>query len=216
MELYTGVREIQVRPDIINQLYQDKFLDLDAEDRILDRRLSFKNQNEYILLQSLHSNQSAIGRVKGNRIILVNGKDITINNVTPRNVRQRMVMDALLDDNIQVVVLFGKAGTGKTLCTLATGLHKIETAKYRRFILSRPMSQLGKRQLGILPGEVNEKFGPYLDNYIDNIEHLLSGRYKNTNDLISQYRMDFKPLQLIQGANWADAFIIIDNRKSTR
>lgn len=210
MELYTGVREIQVRAEVINEIYAQKFLEIDVEKRIFDKRLRFPNQNEYLLMQSLTTNQQAIARVKGDNLVLVDGKDFTINNVTPRNLRQRMTLDALMDDSIQVVVLFGRAGTGKTLLTLAAGLHKMENHTYRRFILSRPMSQLGKRQLGILPGEIDEKFGPYLDNYMDNIEHLLNGRYKSTRDLISQFRCDFKPLQLIQGSSWAGAFAIVD------
>lgn len=210
MELYTGVREVQMRPEVIDHLYKEKFLEIDVENRIFDRRLTFKNQNEYILLQSLHTNQSAITRVKEDRLVLVNGKDPRISGVIPRNLRQRVTLDALMDDSIQVVVLFGRAGTGKTLLTLAAALSKMEEGRYRRLILSRPMSQLGKRQLGILPGEIDEKFGPYLDNYMDNIEHLLNGRYKSTRDLISQYRMDFKPLQLIQGSSWAGAIAIVD------
>ena len=210
MELYTGVREVQVRPEVINQLYDEKFLELDIEKRVFDRRLSFKNQNEYIILQSLHTNQSAITRVKDNKLIIVSGKNVCVSGVIPRNSRQIMTLDALIDDSVQVVVLFGRAGTGKTLLALAAALAKMEEQRYRRFILSRPMSQLGKRQLGILPGEVDEKFGPYLDNYMDNIEHLLNGRYKSTHDLVSQYRMDFKPLQLIQGSSWAGAIAIID------
>lgn len=209
MELYTGVREVMVRPQAIDLLYKEHSLELDPEKREFDKRLSFKNQNEYILLQSLVSNQSAIARVKGERLVLVNG-DVCVNGVTARNVHQRMVIDALMDDSIQVVVIFGRAGTGKTLLALAAGLSKMESETYRRFILSRPMSQLGKRPMGILPGEINDKFGPYLDNYMDNIEHLIGGKYKNTGDLISQYRMDFKPLQLIQGSSWQGAFAIVD------
>lgn len=210
MDLYTGVRELPVRSEVINQFYRDKVLTTSVDERVFDRRFRFPNQNEYILLQSLTSNQAAIARVKGEQLVLINGNDHCVNGVSPRNLRQRMTMDALMDDSIQVVVLFGRAGTGKTLLALAAALHRMESEQYRRFILSRPMSQLGKRQLGILPGEVDEKFGPYLDNYMDNIEHLLNGRYKNVRHLMEQYRMDFKPLQLIQGSSWAGAIAIVD------
>lgn len=209
MDLFTGLREVQLKPETIDQLYAEEFLTLVGEERQVDKRLKFA-QNEYLLCQSLFSNQGAIARVKGDRACLISKKDLNVSGVKPRNAEQHMALDALLDDSIRVVVLTGRAGTGKTLLALAAALDRMEAGIYRRFILSKPMSQLGKRPLGILPGEVDDKFGPYLDNFVDNIEHLLNGRYKSVPDLISQYRMEFKPLQLIQGSSWQEAIIIVD------
>ena len=72
------------------------------------------------------------------------------------------------------------------------------------------MSWVGKHSLGALPGDVDEKFRPYLQNYLCNLEFMLGGNPDAITDLISQYRIEFLPIQLIRGAYWHDAFIIAD------
>lgn len=208
MEVYTGTRLVQVKGEVIDQLYRDKFLDLDPENRAFDKRLRFAVQNEYIHLQSITSNQSAVTRVKGDRLYPI--KETSMGSVKPRNLEQRMLVDALMDPSILVIVITGRAGTGKTLLTLAAAIAQLDNGEYNRLILTKPMSQVGKYQLGILPGEVDQKFQPYLDNYIDNIEHFLGGKYQSVDQLFEKYRMDFKPLQLIRGASWQGAFVICD------
>ena len=77
-------------------------------------------------------------------------------------------------------------------------------------ILTRSMSYVGKYSLGALPGDVQEKFGPYLQNYICNMEYLLGGRAEAIEDALHQYRIEFIPIQLIRGASWANSYIIAD------
>jgi len=207
-ENYTGVRVVKVGPDIVDLAYKAKKIDLDQLDGRIARHLS---QNEYVVLkyENPSRNQSALTKVTGTQLSLLwNG--IEAAGIKPRNKEQRMALDALLDDRIKVVVLTGKAGTGKTLLTLAAAMQKSEEQKYGRMILTRSMSWVGRHGLGALPGDVDDKFGPYLQNYMCNIECLLGGRYSTIPDLVQQYRMDFVPIQLIRGASWAGAFIIAD------
>lgn len=208
MDAYTGVRVINVNPEIVNNTYKDKKIPFSALDGRLTRHLS---QNEYCVLkfENPPHSQSALTRVIGEELVLLYN-DIHASGITPRNKEQRMALDALLDDRIKVVVLTGRAGTGKTLLTLAAAMAKFEQQKYDRMILTRSMSWVGKVGLGYLPGDVDEKFGPYLQNYMCNIECLLGGRYKTIPDLVQQYRMDFVPIQLIRGASWQNTFIIAD------
>lgn len=214
MDLYSGTRLISVLPEVINILYEKKKLDLDINNRIFDKRLRFPIQNEYILLQSkIDSSQSAVGRVNGDYLHLVNG-NLSIMGISARNLEQRILMEALLCNNIKVIFVTGRAGSGKTLLTLSAAIHELDQGNYRRLILTKPMSQVGKHPLGILPGEVDQKFSPYLDNYMDNIEHLLGGKQNSIKDFTSQYRMDFKPLQLMRGASWQGAFVILDEAQT--
>lgn len=208
MDNYTGVRVIKVGPDIVCQAYQEKKVPMSALDGRIARHLS---QNEYCVLkfENPPSSQSALTRVVDNNLILL-PNELRASGITPRNKEQRMAMDALLDDRIKVVVMTGRAGTGKTLLALAAAMQKSEEHRYDRMILTRSMSWVGKHGLGALPGDVDEKFGPYLQNYMCNIECLLGGRYKTIPDLLDQYRVDFVPIQLIRGASWSNTFIIAD------
>jgi PhoH-like ATPase len=202
---YTGVSVVEVKSELIAKLYETKKLETS-----FDKRYKFV-QNEYVVIKDITgSNQSAITRVVGGDLQLLKlPKRLNVSGIEPRNKEQWMALDALLDDSIKVVVLTGRAGTGKTLLTIAAGLAKMEEKCYERMILTRPMSQVTKHQLGILPGEVNEKFMPYLDNYMDNFTQLVKGK-KDTQSLTEHYHIEFKPLQLIRGASWQNAFIIAD------
>lgn len=207
MSEYTGVRELQVSPQTINQLYANdkKQLPLTELDGRVARHLC---ENEYVTLQ--FGSQSALTRVSNGHLKMIDGPHLYASNIEPRNREQKMALDALLNDMIKVVILTGRAGTGKTLLTLAAALRKIEDGVYDRLILTRSMSWVGRHGLGALPGDVDEKFGPYLQNYMSNIEVLLGGRYQSIPDLIDHYRMDFIPIQLIRGASWGNALIIAD------
>lgn len=204
---YTGVRVINVRAEVINRLYKDKSIGVD-----FNKNYKFF-QNEYVVVKdNEQGQQSAITRVVGDKLVILwEPEDVTVSGVTSRNKEQRMAFNALLDDRIKVVVLTGKAGTGKTLLTLAAALHKIEQQNtFKRIVLTRPMSWVGKHGLGALPGDVDEKFGPYLENYMCNISHLLGGEKNRVRHAIDTYGMEFVPIQLIRGASWANAWIIAD------
>ncbi len=94
--------------------------------------------------------------------------------VRPRNKEQAFALDLLLDDTIRLVTLVGKAGTGKTLLALAAGLKRtIEDGAYTRLLVCRPIMPLG-RDIGFLPGDVDEKLNPWMQPIFDNLEFLFS------------------------------------------
>ena len=139
---------------------------------------------------------------------------VAAGSLCPRNKEQRMAIDALMDDSVKVVVLTGRAGTGKTIMTLAAAINKIESRSYNKIILTKPMSQVTKYDIGALPGDVNDKFKPYLDNYFGNLEFMfgdtgIDGKQK-AQSILEQYRVEFVPLQLIRGCSWHNAFILAD------
>lgn len=208
-ENYTGVRVLEIKQELIAQLYQAKYILT-----TFDKRYSFY-QNEYVILKDQTEGptkcESVITRCIGDRLIQVKERyKLKASNVEPRNKEQHIALDALLDDRIQIVVLTGVAGSGKTLLSLASALQKMDDRQYDKMILTRPMSWVGKHGLGSLPGDVNQKFEPYLQNYMCNIEHLLQGQRNSIDHLIHHYRMEFIPIQLIRGASWANSFILAD------
>ena len=96
--------------------------------------------------------------------------------LSPRNNEQKMAMDLLLNDDIKLVTLVGKAGTGKTLLSIAAGLRKVtDEFIYKKMLVSRPVFPMGK-DIGFLPGNINEKLAPYMQPIYDNIEYLMSGQ----------------------------------------
>ncbi|MEZ4484238.1 MAG: PhoH family protein [Syntrophotaleaceae bacterium] len=93
--------------------------------------------------------------------------------IHPRNREQQFAIDMLLNDDIQLVTLVGKAGTGKTLLAIAAGLYKAaDEGAYSRLLVSRPVFPLG-RDLGFLPGDVEEKLAPWMQPIFDNVDLML-------------------------------------------
>jgi len=153
-----------------------------------------------------------------------NGQEIF--GIKARNFEQEMALDILMDDDIKLVSLSGKAGTGKTLLAMAAGLQKVvEDSKYSRLVISRPISPLGK-DLGYLPGTKSEKFNPWMQPIYDNMDILLSlhedksvENMKNKKkpsilDFMDYGFLELEPLTYIRGRSLPNQFIIIDESQN--
>lgn len=100
---------------------------------------------------------------------------VKLGRIQPRNREQTFALDLLLDPDIQLITLVGKAGTGKTLLALAAGLNQVADERlYDRLLVTRPVIPLGK-DIGFLPGDLQEKMGPWMQPIIDNLDFLLGG-----------------------------------------
>jgi PhoH-like ATPase len=149
--------------------------------------------------------------------------------ITSRNNEQSMALEILLDDDIRLVTLIGKAGTGKTLLAMAAGLQKVvEEDKYSRLVISRPISPLGK-DIGYLPGSKMEKFNPWMQPIYDNMDILINSNKdmeENRNgklfnkkrpslaDYLDHGFIELEPLTYIRGRSLPDQFIIIDEAQN--
>ena len=106
---------------------------------------------------------------------LLRAGKVRLGKVTARNREQTFALDLLLDPAVQLLTLVGKAGTGKTLLALAAGLHQVaDENTYERMLVTRPVISLGK-EIGFLPGSLEEKMGPWMQPIIDNLDFLLGG-----------------------------------------
>jgi PhoH-like ATPase len=197
-EHYTGTKELCVPAELIDELYKKGKIE------IPDRRYALY-PNMFVTLKCGES-QSAITRVKDTDLHLV--KTQVAYGVRARNQEQIMALDVLMDPAVPIVVLTGRAGTGKTLLTLAAGMQALQDGLHKKMILTRPMSQVGRHELGILPGTVEEKFGPYLSNYVNNIEQIT--QCDDIATLLERHPIDIIPFQLIRGASWVNTFVIAD------
>lgn len=140
--------------------------------------------------------------------------------IRPRNKEQSFALDLLLDNNIRLVTLVGTAGTGKTLLALAAGLSlSVVDGTYSRLLVSRPVVPLG-RDLGYLPGDVQEKMGPWMKPIFDNLEFLLIGSgtrrrgVPDINSLVEAGQIEIEPLTYIRGRSLPHQYVIVDEAQN--
>lgn len=216
-ELYTGQRKVEVEEELLTFFESEKFLP------VTDLGLSEGSvlPNEYFIMQ-LPGNERrrVLGRfeAKKNGVVpLMNFRE-GIWGVYPKNVEQQFALDALLNDEINLVSLVGKAGTGKTLMAIAAGLEKtVGDENYSRLLVSRPIQPMG-RDLGYLPGDVNEKLGPWMQPIFDNMDFLF-GQYRadgsaSYEDLINHGLLHIEPLTYIRGRSIPGQYLIVDEAQN--
>ncbi len=137
--------------------------------------------------------------------------------IRPKNKEQAFALDLLLDDSIRLVTLVGKAGTGKTLMALAAGLKKVvEDGTFTRMLVSRPVMPLG-RDLGYLPGDVDEKLNPWMQPIFDNLEFLYSHGKRDGSgfhELIEGGLVQVEPLTYIRGRSLPHQYLIVDEAQN--
>ena len=132
--------------------------------------------NQYVLLRDAESpSHSALGRYDKTQNKLVQLKKIRdgVWGIRPRNKEQHCALDLLMTDDIKLITLVGKAGTGKTMLAMAAGLQKVvEENTYSKLLVSRPIFPLG-RDVGYLPGDLEQKLNPWMQPIYDNVEFLM-------------------------------------------
>lgn len=140
--------------------------------------------------------------------------------VRPRNKEQNFAIDLLLDDEVNLVTLVGKAGTGKTLLAIACGLKKVvEEGVYARLLVSRPIFPLG-RDIGYLPGDLEEKLNPWMQPIFDNLEYIFTtgsarmSQARSYVELVASGIIEVEPLTYIRGRSLPNQFLIVDEAQN--
>lgn len=138
----------------------------------------------------------------------------------PRNLEQRFALDLLFDDDIKLVTLAGTAGGGKTLLALAAGMQlTLEgTSKYDRLIISRPVQPVGK-DIGFLPGTLQEKMDPWIAPIKDNLDHLCRNKRSRRDEpyldlLLRNKKIEIEAITYIRGRSIPDTYLIIDEAQN--
>jgi PhoH-like ATPase len=164
-------------------------------------------------------NHSAIGRYSATEkaiVPLFSGTDNTWG-IHARNVEQSFAMDCLLNNEILFVSLVGKAGTGKTLLAIAAGLHKtLDEGHFQRLLVSRPIFPMG-RDIGYLPGDIEQKLNPWMQPIFDNVEFLMGSDKKaagRAQELINQGMLNIEPLTYIRGRSIPKQYLIVDEAQN--
>lgn len=227
----TGVTDLEVTADEIDTFFQEGRLAApphlippergETRERERNKETVYLSANLCVLLRDrANASHTALGRYDATKkeIVALRTPREGVIGVRPRNKEQSHALDLLLDENIRLVTLVGKAGTGKTLLALAAGLKRtVEDGMYTRMLVSRPVMPLG-RDIGFLPGDVDEKLNPWMQPIFDNLEFLFSsGTRKGPRayaELLDSGQLQVEPLTYIRGRSLPQQYIIVDEAQN--
>ncbi|MBW6500328.1 MAG: PhoH family protein [Bacteroidales bacterium] len=212
-DLYKGIRVIEgVDHDLINKLYEMPE-GVSAMDFSLDAGMT---GHQFFIMKN--NNASALAHYNPVNKKLTRVIKQTTYGIDPRNAEQTFALEALMNPDIQLVSLTGKAGTGKTLLALASALH--QQKRYKQIFLARPIVPLANRDLGFLPGDIKEKMDPYMQPLYDNltvIKHKFSTQspeFLRINDMMKEEKLVITPLAYIRGRSLSSIFFIVDEAQN--
>jgi len=214
-ELYTGIKTFigNDYTNIANKLKKDNTLTIEEDAKPYPNTyFIYKKDNE--------DTEGIIGQYNSisETLRYVEKNNISAYGITPRNDEQAIALDALLNKDIPLVTIMGKAGTGKTLLALAAA---IECRRdYRQILLARPIVALSNKDLGYLPGDVKSKLDPYMQPLFDNLSVIQSlypegsGEAKNIDNMLEKEKLLISPLAYIRGRTLSKVYFIVDEAQN--
>ena len=211
-DLYTGMVELTMPSQQIASFRSEGELELKGKKYF---------PNEYCaLIDETNPKKTALARVdaSGEKLVPIVDCREGVWGIKPRNREQHFAFDALLDDRIKLVTLMGKAGTGKTLLAMAAGLKRtVLDREFRRLVVARPTITMGK-ELGFLPGSLEEKLAPWMQPIHDALEMLsdlnMGHEHRRSGDLMRSGSIVVEALSYIRGRSIANQFMIIDEAQN--
>ncbi len=200
---YTGIEEVDVAASDLDRLYEDQVIDLEAA-------MDLPCHTGLVLLSD---RGSGLGRVTADkRVRLVRG-DREAFGLHGRSAEQRIALDLLLDPEIGIVSLGGRAGTGKSALALCAGLEAVlERRQHRKVIVFRPLFAVGGQELGYLPGTEAEKMSPWGQAVFDTLGAVTTQEV--VEEIVDRGMLEVLPLTHIRGRSLHDAFVIVDEAQS--
>ena len=212
-DLYTGMIEMSVSPERMAAFRANGELEINGGKKYFP--------NEFCtLMDEANPKKAALTKVDatGAKLIPIIDTREGIWGIKPRNREQHYAFDALLDDRIKLVTLMGKAGTGKTLMAMAAGLKRtVLDREFRRLVVARPTISMGK-ELGFLPGSLEEKLAPWMQPIHDALEMLsdlnMGHDHRRSGDLMRSGSIVVEALSYIRGRSIANQFMVIDEAQN--
>ena len=212
-DLYTGMVEMPISTEKMAKFRADEELELNGGKSYFP--------NEYCtLIDESNPKKTALTKVDatGKKLIPIIDSREGVWGIKPRNREQNFALDALLDDRVKLVTLMGKAGTGKTPLAMAAGLKKtVLDREFRRLVVARPTISMGK-ELGFLPGSLEEKLAPWMQPIHDALEMLsdlnMGQEHRRSTDLMRNGSIVVEALSYIRGRSIANHFMIIDEAQN--
>ncbi|MEM9415297.1 MAG: PhoH family protein [Planctomycetota bacterium] len=235
-QLYAGYRTLSVPSEVIDQLYEEKQIEIETLRPYLVEEQSDGSTkevalyaNQFVQLRDqFDDSHTGLARLLADtdHLIPIQGPRRPVSGIIARNVQQTMAMDLLLDDEVKLVTLLGMAGSGKTLLALAAGLSKVfQEPRYDKLLVARPIMPMG-RDIGYLPGDKDEKLHAWMQPIFDNLAYLMSTRgadaqhadskpvESRVNELMASGQLVLEPLTYIRGRSIPHQFLIIDEAQN--
>lgn len=213
-EIYSGTHEIDVTADVIDAFFRDKGI---KPEQLNSGEIRLYPQEMIQLTAVDQQGRTALGRFDGEQIVPLRFTKKAPWGIKPRNREQLFALELLLDDEIKLVSLVGKAGTGKTLLALAAGLTKVtEEEVYKRLLVARPVVPLGN-DIGFLPGTKEDKLQPWMQPIFDNLDFILHqsrGSSVSFDYLVEKDLIQIEALTYIRGRSVPEQYIIIDEAQN--
>jgi len=214
-ELYSGKETIEdFDSDIIAKLYKVPF-EVPAAP-IMKKYKTEYVPNKYFIMRN--QNYSVLSYLDPNKELFKRIDKVTAYGIKPRNAEQAFAIDALMNPDIPLVSITGKAGTGKTLLALAAGLHC--KRNYRQLYVARPVVPLSNKDIGYLPGDVESKLAPYMQPLWDNLK-VIQDQYSESdkqhqliNQLLKDQKLVIEPLSYIRGRSLQRIYFIVDEAQN--
>jgi PhoH-like ATPase len=212
-DLYTGMIEMSVSTERMTAFRANGELEINGGKKYFP--------NEFCtLIDEANPKKAALTKVdaSGTKLVPIIDCREGIWGIKPRNREQHYAFDALLDDRIKLVTLMGKAGTGKTLMAMAAGLKRtVLDREFRRLVVARPTISMGK-ELGFLPGSLEEKLAPWMQPIHDALEMLsdlnMGHDHRRSGDLMRSGSIVVEALSYIRGRSIANQFMVIDEAQN--
>lgn len=203
---WTGVAEVDVPGDLLDQLYEERSIELPEEPDTETPPV-----NTGLILMSERA--SALGRVTEDKSVRLVRGDLDAFGIHGRSAEQRLALDALMDPSIGIVSLGGRAGTGKSALALAAGLEwVVERQAHRKVMVFRPLYAVGGQELGYLPGSEHEKMSPWGQAVFDTLTAIASDEV--IDEVLARDMLEVLPLTHIRGRSLHDSFVIVDEAQS--
>ena len=200
---WTGMTEVDISADLLDSLYDEVIIDLDAA----------RDLPCHTGLVLLSDRGSALGRVTPEkRVRLVRG-DREAFGLHGRSAEQRIALDLLLDPDIGIISLGGRAGTGKSALALCAGLEAVlERRQHRKVVVFRPLYAVGGQDLGYLPGTENEKMSPWAQAVFDTLGAITTSEV--VDEVLDRGMLEVLPLTHIRGRSLHESYVIVDEAQS--
>jgi len=214
-ELYSGKGIVEdVDDDLLVRLFQPPY-QVTAKP-FLKKLNGEALPNKYYILRN--TNRSGLARLDNNKEFIVKVDKTNIYGINPRNAEQTFAVDALINPDIRLVSMTGKAGTGKTLLALASALHV--KRNYRQIFIARPIVPLSNKDIGYLPGDVESKLAPYMQPLWDNLKVIQDQFPENDKQhtaidtMVKDQKLVIEPLSYIRGRSLQRIFFIVDEAQN--
>ncbi len=200
---WTGMAELQVTTEDVGALFEGGTADLEEA----------RDMPCHTGLRLLSSRGSALGRVMPDKSVRLVRGDREVFGLHGRSAEQRIALDILMDPEVGIVSMGGRAGTGKSALALCAGLEAVlERRQHRKVIVFRPLYAVGGQELGYLPGSENEKMGPWAQAVYDTLGAVTTPEV--IEEVLDRGMLEVLPLTHIRGRSLHDAFVIVDEAQS--